>query len=408
VSGAATPAGRRPAPLEGVVVVEAATLGAAPLAGTFLAEFGARVIKVEAPGTGDETRKWGKKRNGIGLAWKNLNRNKHSITIDLRRSEGQELLRALAARADVLIQNQRPSTLERWGLDYTTLHQLLPQLVVLHITAFGRGGPSSDRRGFGTLGEAMSGFAHMTGEPGQPPTLPPFPLADGVAALAAAYGVMVAIHHRDQRRGGGQYVDVNLIDPIARLCDGNAFEYDQLGFGPPRFGNRWTLSVPRNVYATRDGRWLALSGSATTPALAALAAVGRKDWAEDPRFASSEFRASHADEIDAAVAEWVAARDQADAYELLQEAGAAVAPIYDYEQLRHDEHLRQRGSFVSVEDPTLGTATVQGPVPHLSETPGAVHTLGATEPGADTRAVLAELLGFDDTTIDDLAAHGVI
>lgn len=220
--------------LEGVRVLDLATLAAAPLVATYLGEFGADVIKVEQPGTGDPIRSWGNQRDGVGLMWKSVSRNKRSITCNLRVPEGQGLVRKLVAHADVVIVNTRPQTLRGWGLDYEALRAVNDRIVMLHITGFGLSGPKSERPGFGTLGEAMSGFANITGEADGPPTLPPFMLADGVASLNAAYAVMMALYHRDVHGASGQLIDVNLIDPLARLLEQTLLGYDQLGLVPTR------------------------------------------------------------------------------------------------------------------------------------------------------------------------------
>ncbi len=213
------PGAQAPGPLAGLRVIDAATLVAGPLAATDLGEFGAEVIKVEQPGSGDPLRTWGDRKDGIGLAWKSVSRNKRCVTLDLRQAEGQELFHQLLDRSDVLIVGNRPSALARWGLDYESVHERHPQLIMVHISGYGRGGPHSDRPGYGTLAEAMSGFAQVTGEPDGPPTLPPFMLADGVAAQAATWAVMMALYHRDLHGGGGQLIDLNLIEPLARLIE---------------------------------------------------------------------------------------------------------------------------------------------------------------------------------------------
>jgi crotonobetainyl-CoA:carnitine CoA-transferase CaiB-like acyl-CoA transferase len=231
-------------PLHGLRVVEAATLAAGPMVATALGEFGADVVKVEQPGAGDPMRTWGDRRDGVGLAWKSVSRNKRCVTLDLRRPEGQELAHRLLDVSDVFIVGNRPSALARWGLDYESVHDVHPHLVMLHVSGYGRGGPKSDRPGYGTLVEAMSGFAHVTGQPDGPPTLPPFMLADGVAALAATYAVMMALYNRDVHGGGGQLLDVSLIEPLARLIETQTLAFDQLGVVAQRVGNRLDASAP--------------------------------------------------------------------------------------------------------------------------------------------------------------------
>ncbi len=237
-------------PLEGLRVVDAATLAAGPMVATMLGEFGAEVIKVEQPGTGDPLRTWGEQKDGIGLFWKSMSRNKQCVTLDLRNADGQELFHRLLDVSDVLVTNNRPSALAKWGLDYDSVHAAHPLLVMLHITGYGGGGPKSDRPGFGTLAEAMSGFAHVTGQPEGPPTLPPFFLADGVAAQSATAAVMMALYHRDVRGGSGQLIDVNLIEPLARLIETSTLAYSHLGKIPGRVGNLLPASAPRNAYET--------------------------------------------------------------------------------------------------------------------------------------------------------------
>lgn len=396
-----------PGPLAGIRVIDAASLAAGPLVATWLGEHGAEVIKIEQPGPGDPIRQWGAQRDGVGLMWKSMGRNKKSVTLNLREQRGRDLLRRLTDTADVVVMNLRPSTLERWGLDHAALSASNPGLVMLHVTGYGAGGPKADRPGFGTLGEAMSGFAHVTGEPDGPPTLPSFMLADGVAALTATWAVMMALYHRDVRGGPGQLIDVNLIEPLTRLIEQPLLTYDQLGTVPARTGNRWDISAPRNTYRTKDGHWLAMSGSAPSIAMRALRAVGRADLTTDPRFAEAQQRLRNAELVDSVVAEWVAERTLDDAMTMFEEAEVAAAPVYDAAQLRADEHLAARGTFTSVADPDLGAMTVQGPVPRFSVTPGRVDHLGAGI-GEHNDEVYGGLLGLSDDERAALRTEGII
>jgi crotonobetainyl-CoA:carnitine CoA-transferase CaiB-like acyl-CoA transferase len=394
-------------PLSGVRVLDAATLAAGPLVATFLGEQGAEVIKVEQPGTGDPMRQWGAQRDGIGLMFKSLGRNKKSVTLNMRHEAGRDLLRRLAATADVVVMNLRPSTLTRWGLDHPRLSQGNPGLVMLHVTGYGAGGPKSDRPGFGTLGEAMSGFAHLTGSPDGPPTLPSFMLADGVAALTATYAVMMALYHRDVRGASGQLIDVNLIEPLARLLELPVLSYDQLGTVTQRTGNRWDISAPRNTYRTKDGHWLALSAAAPAIAVRAMRAVGRPDLTADPRFAEPDRRLASAPEVDAAVAAWVADRTLDDAMTVFEEAEVAAAPVYDAPQLLADPQLRAREVYPCVPDPELGSMRVQAPVPRFSATPGQIDHL-APKLGAHNEEIYGGLLGLDRDRRQELHEQGVI
>jgi crotonobetainyl-CoA:carnitine CoA-transferase CaiB-like acyl-CoA transferase len=394
-------------PLCGLRVVEAATLAAGPMVATALGEFGAEVIKVEQPGSGDPMRTWGDRKDGIGLVWKSVSRNKRCVTLDLRRPDGQDLFHRLLAISDVLVVGNRPSALERWGIDYASVHARHPQVVMLHVTGYGRGGPKSDRPGYGTLAEAMSGFAHVTGQPDGPPTLPPFMLADGVAAQAACWAVMMALYHRDVHGSTGQLVDVNLIEPLARLLESATLAYDQLGKVPGRVGNRLDASAPRNAYRTADDRWLAVSSASPNIAMRVYRAIGRPELADDPDYVDPVRRQERAGEVDKLVEEWVAERTLDEAIAVLQEADVAAAPIYDAQQLLADEHLQARGSYTRVTDPDLGAVTVQAPVAVLTETPGRIEHLGRAL-GADNDNVWGGLLGVSAEQLTDLRARGVI
>ena len=400
------PEGRR-RPLDGIRVVEAATLAAGPMVGTALGEFGAEVIKVEPPGAGDPMRTWGNRRDGIGVVWKSVSRNKRCVTLDLRRAEGQELFHRLLDVSDVLVVGNRPSALARWGIDYDAVHAAHQQIVMLHVSGYGKGGPKSDRPGYGTLAEAMSGFAHVVGQPDGPPTLPPFMLADGVASLAATYAVVMALYHRDVRGGGGQLVDVNLIEPLARLIESSTLSFDQLGLVPGRVGNRLDASAPRNAYRTADGRWLAISSASPSIAVRVFRAIGREDLAGDPDYVDPIRRQERAAEVDALVAGWVADRTLAEAMCVFEAAEVTAAPVYDARQLLEDEHLRARGTYVTVDDPDFGGVTVQAPVAQLTETPGRIDHLGRAL-GADNDEVYGDLLGLDQDKLAALRANGVI
>ncbi|BBY90992.1 hypothetical protein MGALJ_06610 [Mycobacterium gallinarum] len=388
-------------------VVDAATLAAGPLVATALGEFGADVIKVEQPGIGDPLRTWGVRRDDIGLVWKSVSRNKKCVTLDLRTDVGRDLLHGLLAHSDVFVVNTRPSTLARWGLDYESLHERHPNLVVLHVTGYGLGGPASDRPGFGTLAEAMSGFAHVCGQADGPPTLPPFMLADGVAAQSATYAVLAALYHRDVHRGGGQLVDVSLVEPLARLVEQATLAYDQLGQIQGRTGNRADASAPRNAYRTSDDKWIAISSASSSIAARLYRAIDRPDLANRPEYVDPIPRQARADEINALVAAWICERTLADAMKVFLAEHVAAAPVYDAAQLMADEHLRARGVFVSVDDPDLGEMTVQAPVARLSETPGRIDHLGRAL-GADNDAVYRDLLGLDDDRLADLRSAGTI
>lgn len=394
-----------PGPLAGIRVIETATLFAGPLPATFLGDFGADVIKVEHPRTPDASRGHGPSKDGVGLWWKTIGRNKRTITLDLSATEGAALLLQLVSDADVLVENFRPGTLERWGLGEAELHAVNPRLVIARVTAFGQFGPYARRPGFGSLAEAMSGFAALTGEPDGPPTLPPFGLADGIAALATAYAVMVALRDRD-RTGLGQVVDLAILEPILMMLGGQITAYDSLGYVQPRSGNRSVNNAPRNVYRTAEGDWVAVSTSSQSIAERVLRLVGRADVVDEPWFASGRGRAGNADELDAAVGEWIAARVTGEVIAAFEAADAAVAPVYDVRGVLSDPQYAALGTVVEVEDDELGLLRMQNVLFRLSGTPGAIRFPGRRH-GADTDAVLGEL-GVDAESLARLRRGGVV
>ncbi|MGY1721475.1 CaiB/BaiF CoA transferase family protein [Blastococcus sp. SYSU DS0533] len=390
--------------LAGLRVLDVSTLFAGPLAATMLGDFGAEVIKIEHP-KGDPVRYHGASKDGVGLWGKVVGRNKRGITLYLGSPEGQEVFKKLVATADVVIENFRPGTLERWGLGYDELSRINPGLVLVRVTGFGQFGPYSGRPGFGTLAEAMSGFAAITGEPDGPPTLPPFGLADGISALAGAFATMTALRARDTT-GRGQVVDLAIIEPILTLLGPQPTVYDAVGQVQPRTGNRSANNAPRNTYRTRDGRWVAISTSAQSIAERVMHLVGRPEFIDEPWFASGAERAQHADELDEAVGSWIAARDRDEVVRAFEEAQAAVAPIYDVRDVLADPQFQALGSLVRVPDPELGSVLMQNVIFRLSETPGAVVSAGPSI-GQHTEEVLGEL-GIDADEVAALRSKGAL
>jgi crotonobetainyl-CoA:carnitine CoA-transferase CaiB-like acyl-CoA transferase len=392
-------------PLAGIRVVEAATLFAAPLAGMFLGDYGAEVVKIEHPRRPDPARGHGPSKDGVGLWFATLARNKRLMTLDLSRPEGAEVFVRLAGTADVVLENFRPGTLERWGLGWEELSAASPRLVLARVSGFGQTGPYAQRPGFGTLAEAMSGFAALNGEPDGPPLLPPLALADGVAGLASAFAILVALRARDET-GCGQVVDTSLVEPLMTLLGPQLAAYDLLGELQPRTGNRSSHNAPRNVYRTADGSWVAVSASATSIAERVLRLVGRPDLVEQDWFATGAGRAAHADEIDAVVAAWVEERSRDEVLRAFEAAEAAVAPIYDAGDVLADPQLEAIGAIRTVEDGRIGPIRMTNVVSRLSETPGAVEWPGR-EHGRDTDAVLSEL-GLAADEIVRLRAEGIV
>ena len=390
--------------LAGLKVLDVSTLFAGPLAATMLGDFGADIIKVEHP-RGDPVRSHGASKDGVGLWAKVVNRNKRGITLYLGSPEGQDVFRRLVADADVVIENFRPGTLERWGLGYPELSADNPGLVLVRVTGFGQIGPYAGRPGFGTLAEAMSGFAAITGEPDGPPTLPPFGLADGIAALAAAFATMTALRARETT-GRGQVIDLAIIEPILTLLGPQPTVWDALQQIQERSGNRSANNAPRNTYLTKDSRWVAVSTSAQSIAERVMRLVGRPELTEEPWFASGGERAKHADVLDEAVASWVARHDRDEVVLAFEEAQAAVAPIYDVRDVVADPQFQALGSLVRVPDPELGSVLMQNVLFRLSETPGRITSAGPAL-GQHTEEVLAEI-GIDAAQLAELRRQGAV
>jgi crotonobetainyl-CoA:carnitine CoA-transferase CaiB-like acyl-CoA transferase len=394
------------APLTGLRVLDLATLFAGPLAATLLGDFGAEVIKVEHPARPDPSRGHGPAKNGVGLWWKLLGRNKRTMTLDLSKPGGRTTLLRLAGTADVIVENFRPGTLEKWGLGWQELSAVNPRLVLARVTAFGQFGPYAHRPGFGTLAEAMSGFAAITGEADGPPTLPPFGLADSIAALATAYAVMTALAARE-RTGAGQVVDMAIIEPILTVLGPQPVWYDQLGHVQERTGNRSQNNAPRNTYRTADGTWVAVSASATSVAERVMRLVGRPDLADEPWFATGAERARHADVLDGAVGGWIARRTREEVLKAFEQAEAAVAPVQDVRDVMTDPQYAALGTITTIpDDPELGALRMQNVLFRLSATPGAIRWAGRPH-GADTESVLTEL-GLTAAEISALAAEGAL
>jgi crotonobetainyl-CoA:carnitine CoA-transferase CaiB-like acyl-CoA transferase len=392
-------------PLEGIRVVEAATLFAAPIAGMLLGDYGADVIKIEHPRRPDPARGHGPSKDDVGLWFKTLGRNKRLVTLDLSQPDGRDLFLRFAERSDVVLENFRPGTLERWGLGWDELSAVNPRLVLARVSGFGQTGPYAGRPGFGTLAEAMSGFAALNGEPDGPPLLPPLALADGVAAFATAFAIMVALRAREET-GRGQIVDTSLVEPLLTLLGPQVTAYDLLGTLQERTGNRSSHNAPRNVYRTADDAWVAVSASATSIAERVLKLVGRDDLAAQAWFATGAGRVAHIEEIDAAVAAWIAERPRDEVLAAFEAADAAIAPIYDARDLLADPQLAALDAIVSIDDDELGPIKMTNMISRLSDTPGGIERTGAAV-GADTAEVLAEL-GVGDAELARLREKGVV
>ena len=364
---------------------------AGPLACQVLADYGADVIKIEHPVRGDSLRGHGRRRDGQGLWWKMVSRNKRCIGLYLGDPDGADLFERLVATADVVVENFRPGTLERWGLGPERLMEINPRLVLCRVTGFGQDGPYAARPAFGTLVEAMSGFAHMTGESGGPPTLPPFGLADSIAGFAAAGAVLMALRHRDAT-GEGQVVDLSILEPMVAALGPHILVYDQCDEISTRQGNRSTNNAPRNTYRTADGSWVAVSASADRVAERAVALIGHPEIADEPWFATGAGRAAHAELIDSLMSDWIGERNLADVVEAFAAADVALAPVYDVAGYVADPQVVHRGAVATVPDDDLGPLRMQNVPFRLSGTPGGIRHSGRAL-GADTDAVLGAELG---------------
>lgn len=375
-----------PLALAGIKVLDLSSLYAGPWLATNLADHGADVLKVEHP-NGDEARRWGASKGGVPLWWKVVSRNKRVISLDLHEPESRDLVRQLASKADVLVENFRPGRLEQWGLGYEELAADNRGLVMVRVTGFGQTGPRSAEPGFGTLAEAFSGFAYMTGMPDGPPTLPPFGLADGVAAVMGAMATLTALYWRDVNGGTGQVIDLSLYEPLFSILGPQVVEYTQLGRVQQRQGSRSPRTAPRNVYRTADDHWVALSAGTQQVANRTFAAIGRPDLADDDRFSTTLGRRAHSDEIDEFVAEWIAAHDLDEVLAAFAREQAPIAPVYDTAQIVADPHYQARRSIVTVPDPDLGELVMQNITPKFSRTPGRVRFTGPLAIGPDADAI---------------------
>jgi crotonobetainyl-CoA:carnitine CoA-transferase CaiB-like acyl-CoA transferase len=378
-------------PLAGLKVIDCSTVLAGPMAAMVFGDFGADVVKIEHP-NGDALRGMGASKNGHGLWWKITSRNKRALVLDLHDEDGKEVFKALVKRSDILIENFRTGTLERWGLGWDVLHALNPRLIMLRVTGFGQTGPYRHRAGFGTVAEAFSGFAHITGEPDGPPTLPPFGLADGVAAYHGVFAAMFAIYERDvQGSGKGQYIDLSLYEPMFALLGAQSATFDQLGIIQNRGGNRSKNNAPRNAYKTKDGRWVALSAAAPSITRRVLELTGGKAAAEDPRFATNAGRVAHIEEVDAIVGGWIARHTLKEVLDAFEKAEAAIGPVYDIAQIFEDPQYQARESVTTIQDKDLGPLRMQNVFPRMSRTPGRIKH-GGPRMGEHSAEILDELV----------------
>ena len=394
-------------PLTGLKVIDVSTILAGPLCCQILGDFGAEVIKIEHPRTGDGMRGHGHQKDGISLWWKEISRNKRTVGLDLSESEGAAVFLKMATSADVVVENFRPGTMEKWGISPESLFALNPRLILLRLTGFGQTGPYSKRPGFGTLAEAMSGFAHMTGMADGPPTLPSFGLADGICGIAASSAVLMALRHREVGGGNGQVIDMSILEPILAVMGPAPTVYQQTGVIEGRHGNRSTNNAPRNTYLTKDGKWVAVSASALQIASRVMRLVGHPEVIEEPWFATGYGRFEHVEMIDQYVGDWIAARTRSEVLLAFTEAQAAAAPIYDAQDIVQDVHIQQTRMLTEVEDEEFGPVLMHNVMWRMSETPGHIRFTGRAL-GADTDSVLIDELGMLPSEVERLRGIGVV
>ncbi|WP_428422633.1 CaiB/BaiF CoA transferase family protein [Methylibium sp.] len=392
--------------LEGIKVVELGQLIAGPFAAKTLADFGARVIKIEPPGSGDPLRKWRKLRDGTSVWWDAQSRNKESVGIDLRQPEGQALVRELLADADVLIENFRPGTLEGWGLGWEALHALNPRLIMLRLSGFGQTGPRAGEPGFAAVGEAFAGLRHLNAEPGRPPVRAGVSLGDTVAGLHGAMGVLLALYGRDARGGEGQMIDLALYEAMFNLTESLLPEYDAFGEVREPAGGALPGIAPSNAYPCADGRFVLVAGNGDSIFRRLMLAIDRADLADDPALARNDGRAARAGELDAAIGTWTSRHGLDDVLVTMAAAGVPASRLYTIADLAADAHYHARGNIERIPALAGGTIAVPGIVPRLSATPGAVHHR-APRLGEHSDAVLREL-GHGDAAIAALRARKVV
>jgi crotonobetainyl-CoA:carnitine CoA-transferase CaiB-like acyl-CoA transferase len=398
-----------PRALDGLSVLDLATFVAAPFCATLLGEFGAEVIKVEQPGRGDDLRRLGTPvRDGLSYWWLVESRNKKSITCNLRVPEGQALVKRLVAGADVLAENFRPGTLERWNLGWDDLRGVNPGLVMVRISAFGQTGPYRERPGFGRIAAAMSGISYLSGYPDRPPVTPGTPtIPDYLAGAMGAFGALVALEHR-RRTGEGQVVDLGLYEPMLRMLDELVPVYEATGYVRERIGSGTEYVVPHNHYRARDGRWLAIACTNDRMFARLLRAMGRTDLADDARMTTTPARLAHRGLVDDLVAGWVAACDASETLAALEAAEVPSSLVASVRDLFEDAHVRARENIVSIAVPLLGRLAMPGVVPRLTLTPGRIDAAGPSRPGEHNQEIYGERLGLSREALARLAEGGVI
>lgn len=394
-------------PLSDLRLIEMGTLLAGPFCGQLMGDFGAEVIKVEPPNQGDPMRDWGQeKAHGMSLWWPVIGRNKKSVTINLREPEGQALVHELVAKADFLLENFRPGTMERWNLDYDTLKKINPGLIMIRVSGFGQTGPYSKRAGFGAVGEAMGGLRYVTGDPSAPPSRAGISIGDSLAATFACIGALTALHHRE-RTGEGQVIDSAIYEATLNMMESLITEYDKAGYIRERHGSILPHIAPSNIYPTNDGKMVLIAANQDTVFRRLTEAMGRPELAEDERYATHTARGEHQAELDELVADWTRALPADEIEKLMEEHGIPSGKIYRAPEMLEDAHFKAREAIVKTMHPKFGELKMQNVAPKLSRTPGGIRA-PAPELGQHNDEIFRGLLGLDDERLDALRENGIV
>ncbi|QQK78656.1 CoA transferase [Salicibibacter cibi] len=395
-------------PLEGLKVIELGTLIAGPFAGRLFAEFGADVIKIEAPGKGDPIREWRYIYEGQSL-WHSLqSRNKKSVTIDLKSEEGQQIVRSLVKEADIVVENFRPGTMEKWNLGYEQLSEINPGLIMVMVSGYGQSGPYRDKTGFGSIGESMGGIRYITGYPDSPPPRVGISIGDSLSALYAVIGAMMAVYHRDvQGTGEGQMIDVALYESVFSMMESMLPEYDKFGVVRERTGAKLPGVTPSNTYQCKDKKYIVIGGNSDAIFKRLMYAIGREDIADDPQFKNNQGRSKKADFLDEAIENWTKSIDLQPALDIMDEAQVPAGSIYNIEDIVQDTHYQEREMIQNFMLNETDSLKIPGVVPKMSKTPGKTQWLGP-ELGAHTKPILTDYLNMNEEKIKELQDKGII
>lgn len=400
----------RQGPLDGMRVIDMSGMISGAFATTLMGDFGADVVMIEHPKTGDPIREWPQKtEDGTSLAWKSLGRNKRCITLDLGADRGRDLALELIEDADIVFENFRPGTMERWGLGPDEIHAVNERAIMVRLSGYGQTGPKSQKPGFGTIAEGISGWAHANGFPDREPLLPPVSLADIQAAQFALQATLMAVYERDLGRGGsdeGQVIDVSLMEPLWRIFFGDVEAYDYDGHTRDRTGNQHPNTAPRNIYETKDG-YMTMSASNQKIFERVAHAIEKPELIDDPRFKDNATRVENSDPLNEEIEEWTRQRTTDEAIEILEAHDAIVGPVNDMEDIFEDEQYQARDDFVEVDDPDVGSIKTFGLVPKFSRTPGDVEFLGPGH-GEHNEDVYQGELGLSEAEVSELEAEGII